>query len=150
MKWEKEKTGEGEKYPKQTSQKQREICLMVCLTIPAAHTHFLTSLYHQRPLFISQIHYLTVYLGESERETAKWSWNVSQALFEVVSKFSSWKSCQMGIWRQNPSAYPQKRKQEAKLFTSAAAHNHQWRMPVVWANAVESRFTVESLGSQQS
>ena len=44
---------------------------MICLTIPAAHTHFPARLHHPSLLVISQIHYLTVYLGEMEAETGK-------------------------------------------------------------------------------
>lgn len=44
---------------------------MLRLTLPAAHTHFLTSFHHQSLILTSQIHYLTVHLGERERETGK-------------------------------------------------------------------------------
>lgn len=60
-----------EKPPKQTSPNQAEGCLMLHLALPAAHTHFLTSFYHQSLILTSQIHYLTVHLGERERETGE-------------------------------------------------------------------------------
>lgn len=52
-----------EKQPKQTSPNQAQVCLMLRLTLPAAHTHFPTSFYYQSLILTWQIHYLTVHLG---------------------------------------------------------------------------------------
>ena len=90
------------------------------------HTHF------TNPLFNSALRRE----GEGDRESeAKMS---HRFYLKVQSKFSSWKGCQMGTQRLNPSAYPQKRKQQAKLFTNGISHNHQRGCLVVWVKLVDS------------